>query len=198
MRAFIYLFVLVFFVGCGPKYVIKNSYQAPKDKNSLECTKICASTKQSCDKICTKKYETCKQDAYNRAKEISNIEFIKYNEEYTLYQDELRVYRNKKFTWDRNFNSKYRDYKYFSKKCSRKSDKYSCVRQGELSVELRILKRRKPIIPFVPLKPSFNNIYENELKSCNKTCNCQNEYDNCFINCGGTITPYKICVSNCD
>jgi hypothetical protein len=198
MRYFLFLVVILFSVGCSPKYIVKNQYIPPKEESLLVCVDNCASAKKICLENCDTSYKICEQDAYNRAKDISNIENIQYDKEYTNYQNSLNLYRTDMRIWQRNFDNRSSDYRYFLDRCRHAHDVFACKRQDALHVELQQMKIRKPMKPIEPVKPIFSSIYNNELKRCSKTCNCEANYDSCFISCGGEIVPYRMCIANCD
>lgn len=198
MRYLVFLIVLVFSAGCGPKYVVKNQYIAPRDASGLACTNTCARDKALCLQTCQTTYQVCEQDAYNRAKDISNLENLKYDKAYTSYLYELKVHKRELFLWQQIFDKKYMDFSYFTSKCEKDRDKFACARGHELRDELGHMKRNKPLKPTAPHKPRYADIYNQELQQCSKSCNCESIYDSCFVSCGGDVIPFRMCVSNCE
>ena len=197
MRYFLLLLSL-FFLGCSPKYVLKNHYIPSSKEGFVGCVQECDSKRDRCEKEAVETYEICRQDAYNRTKDIYQIELIAYEKEYTLYLKELNFFSSSHFSWQNRFNLVYQDYKYFLDKCHKHKDSYACARQGELDVNLKDLRLRKPLKPREPLRLNFNEMYEKELLTCKASNNCLNEYDKCYTSCGGEVVPYRICVENCD
>lgn len=198
MRYILFFIVLVFSVGCSPKYVIKNQYIPPKEPSMLSCVNICAKDKTLCLQNCQTTYNICEQSAYSRAKDISNMENLKYEKSYAHYLYALKRYKQELLFWQQTFDKRYMDFSYFTKKCQNDKDKFACKRQQELYKELNNIKANKPFEPSLPLKPRFSDIYNQELQSCSKSCHCESIYDSCFVSCGGEIIPYKMCVSNCE
>lgn len=187
-----------FFLGCTPKYVIKNQYKPANNANFVQCSQSCNLQRQTCQENADFEYKICSQDAHNRAKDISNLEFLAYEKEYQQYLDAMNSYRRIHTSWKREFNFTYKDFVYFQEQCKTRKEKYACYRERELDKALKYMRHYKPILPQEPNKPSFQSIYKKELKNCLKSSKCDSEYDKCYISCGGEVIPHKVCVSNCD
>lgn len=198
MHKYILILLALFLVGCSPKYVVKKQYIAPKDKSFAGCVKTCEIEKKVCDQDCKNQYDTCLNNAYSRSKDISNIEFVKYNEYYEEYLLKLRDYKSYRYRFDKNYLMIKDDYKYFHKQCVKTKEYYACHRKTELKNKMIKMRHNRMVHPQEPLKPSFQAILKDQQSFCKSDCGCSDSFDRCYINCGGEIVPYKFCVKNCD
>ena len=198
MHKYILILVALFLVGCSPKYVIKNQYIAPKDKAFSTCVKKCEVQKKECLRTANEDYQICINSAYNRAKEISNEQFLKYDRSYEEYLLDYRDFKRYKHEYARDYRKLESDYNYFSKECHTKKDNFTCRRENELKNRLLVLKRDRLKRPEEPKKPSFNRILKSQQNLCRVNNSCSKSFDICYVNCGGEVIPYRFCVKNCD
>ncbi len=198
MTRYLFLSFILFITGCAPEYMVKNIYIPPVGVTAKKCINQCEIIRKNCESSCNLKYNQCINDAYKRAKDIKALEDIEYQKRYNRYKMALDNYRLRLYTWQSQYDSSYKDYNYFSSKCRVNKDAYACDRQRDLRYTIDKLLRVKPIHPKIPYQKSFEQIYNNEKSVCQSNCNCQKDYDVCFLNCGGEIQMKKICISNCD
>ncbi len=190
--------VFIFFVGCAPQYAIKNQYIPPIKSKSNICLKNCALDKQACQTRCEEDYSDCLSYANERAKKIQVRSDENYKKRYARYLTRLNDYNLNIFDWQNRYDERYSDWKYFNDKCSKNGDKYACDREEDLRYIIRKLKINRPREPREPRYISFDEILAKQQKTCSRKCGCQDNYDSCFLSCGGEIVPHKICVKNCD
>lgn len=198
MYKIVLVIVAVFLAGCTPRYVVKNQYVPSQDTGFTQCISAYEAEKNICEQNCRADYQVCLDSAYERAKSIHELQLIKYNELYENYLFEFRVYKTYKFEFDRNYRNLERDYRYFSKECSKKKNGFTCRRKNELINSMEIMKRDRLRRPRVPKKPSLNTIVKNQQSYCISNCSCSKKFDIGYENCGGKIISYKYCVENCD
>lgn len=199
MYKYIFFVSLTFFlVGCSPKYVIKNQYIPAQEKSFAQCANNCEKEKMICEQDCSNIYQTCLNDAYTRAKDISGIEFVKYDNLYEEYLFKLRDYESYKHKFNKKYKKTERDFVYFKNQCIKTKDLYACKRQRELHNTLTNMKQNMLQRPFEPRRPSFKKILYKQQSYCKSDCGCSSSFDRCYINCGGEIVPYRLCISNCD
>jgi len=198
MYGFLILLSALLFSGCGPRYVIKNQYIPPTQTNSQKCLNQCAQARGACQAQCQQRYQYCLDDAYGKAKAVEQEELRAYDMAYMRYQMDFTQFRHRLHTWERDYHDYGRDLSHFQSRCEREKDAYSCKRRDELRNHLNRMKRDRPREPWVPVRPSFEDILVNQQSFCTTNCGCEQTYDNCFVGCGGTVIPHKICVENCD
>ncbi len=198
MYKYILIFISLFLVGCSPKYVTKNQYIAPKEKNFSQCARKCEIKKIECLKEAKKEYKTCLNKAYLRAKEISDEEFLKYDRDYEDFLLEFQDFKNYKYTFDKDYRNIESDYNYFLKECYSKKDSFTCRRKDELRGSLLLMQKDMIKQPREPKRPSFNGILKAQQNLCRFDNSCSKNFDICYVNCGGEVIPYRFCVKNCD
>ncbi len=198
MYKYVLIVVALFLIGCSPKYVTKNQYVASKEQGFGTCVKRCEVQKQECQLKSKEEYKVCLDDAYNRAKDISAEQFVKYDIDYEEFLLEFRDFKYYKYEFDKNYSILERDYNYFSKECNSKKDEFTCRRKNELKDTLEMMKRDKLKKPREPKKPSFNRILKSQQNLCKIDNSCSTNFDMCYIKCGGEVIPYRFCVKNCD
>ena len=192
------LFLILFLSGCVPRYTIKHLYIPPVGTKAKQCLQTCKDERVACDIKCQDSYNNCLNKAFLRAKDIKGIEDTNYDKAYESYLQKLNEYKNHMLSWQSEYDKDRSDWSYFQSKCKNRHDRYACSRVNELSWTLRKMINIKPKEPQAPIKKSFVQILKNEQKVCKSDCGCQNDYDTCFLNCGGEIQLKKICIANCD
>lgn len=194
-----FLLVLVLLLGgCGPRYVIKNQYIPPTASQAQSCLNHCTLLRQSCQNQCQKDYQYCLDEAYSKAKVVEVEELRSFERAYGHYDMDRMRYEHDVRRWQRDYYDYSRDLSYYQSQCERKKDAYACKKRDELRRFMSRLSHEKPREPRAPIRPSFEQILVNQQSFCTTECGCEQSYDNCFVGCGGTIIPHKICVENCD
>ncbi len=197
MYRFFPLFLTFLFIGCSPRYIIKNEYIATAN-TSQACIDNCAFVRQGCQDRCQQNYQYCLNDAYNKARAVEAEEQRSYDIAYSRYRMDMMQYDMAFHRWQRDYDHYSRDLSYFQHKCESGKDGYACQRQDELRRILGHIRRERPSEPWVPVRPTFEQILVNQQSFCTTNCGCEQGYDNCFAGCGGVVIPHKICVENCD
>ncbi|WP_024954200.1 hypothetical protein [Sulfurospirillum arcachonense] len=198
MHKYILILLALFLVGCSPKYVVKKQYIPKKEKSFAGCVQTCEVEKSVCKQDCKNQFDFCMSDAYTRSKDISNIEFLKYDEEYEEYLLKLSDYKRHRHQFDRNYRKVENDYRYFRKRCARTKKHYPCYREHELNKKLLHMRSNVIVYPVAPIKPSFEAILVKQQSFCKSNCGCDESFDRCYVECGGAVVPYKFCIKNCD
>ncbi|QIR75469.1 hypothetical protein FA592_04220 [Sulfurospirillum diekertiae] len=184
--------------GCGPRYVIKNEYIPPASALSQTCLNNCSHIRQGCQNQCQQNYQYCLDDAYAKAKAVEVSEQRAYEIAYSRYQMDYTEYQFALQRWQRDYYDYSRDLSHYQSQCERDKDGYACKKRDELHHYLNRLSHDRPREPWVPVRPTFEQILVNQQSFCTTNCGCELSYDNCFVGCGGQVIPHKICVENCD
>ncbi|MBV5279411.1 MAG: hypothetical protein J0647_10385 [Campylobacteraceae bacterium] len=198
MYTYILIAILLLFTGCGPRYVIKNQYIPPQAGVAKGCLDNCSAIRSSCQDQCQRRYQYCLDDAYGKAKAVEQDELRAYDMAYNRYLMDFSQFQHRARNWDRDYFDYSRDFNHFQLQCERQKDAYSCQKRDEVRNHMNRMKRDKPREPWVPSKPSFEQILVTQQSFCSTNCGCEQTYDNCFVGCGGQVIPHKICVENCD
>ncbi len=195
---FVSIFFMLVFVGCGPKYIVKNSYISPSNQSEKKCVSRCEEYLSDCRINCEINYNNCISSAFDRAKKIDKITEENYRKKYNKYLRKLDRYNYQMADWQNEYDKNNRDLKYFRDKCINNKDKYACDRENDLRYEINTILRHKPYKPKHPQRLSFHDILLQQQNMCQKNCGCQSDYNVCFTSCGGKIISRKICIENCD
>lgn len=197
-RVFFLISVALLCVGCGPRYVVKNNYIPPTSGNAKECLSICEQSSQLCQKSCQSRYQICLDSAMIKAQEIEQRERKEYDIAYQRYQMDYMIYQREFHRWKRDYNNYSRDLSYFHNLCERERDGNACRKRDDLRRYLSRLSHERPEEPWIPARPTYEQILVNQQSFCTTQCGCEQQYDTCFVGCGGQVIPYKMCVENCD
>lgn len=191
-------FIALMFVGCGPRYVIKNEYIPPRQSSSSKCLEQCSWVRQNCQAQCQQNYQYCLDDAHHKAKALEISELRAYDVAYMHYRMEWGQYQHRLHDWERAYHEYSRDLSHYQRECERDKKSSACRKRDEISTHLNHLKHKRPYEPRMPIRPSFEHILADQQSYCSTDCGCDQAYDHCFVGCGGTVIPHKICVENCD
>ncbi len=193
---FIFLISLIAF-SCSPRYEIIYIYHPPKDFQGKKCLEKCKSNKLKCKRDCLNRKRKCYKDAIRLAQDLYKERVEIYEKEYKNYLSSYKHYKDELKDWEYRKRELEQSYYYFDKLC--KSDKRFC---GDKDFYYKLLidwKTKRPYPPDKPKKPSLTEVI-NQQKNvlCNFSCGCEEDYNECFKECGGKIEIKKVCVENCD
>ncbi len=194
LKIFLAIFTIWLFSGCSPKYQITQEYIAPSEQEAKTCIKSCYLQMRECEDACKIRFENCK----NKAQKVGQENYQKKMKEYVhnleKYADDLREYEQRY----EHCEDRREDY-YNLLEISCKGDS-KCIKKG-------LFNRRVPfcrfdndsfIEPIKPRKPDLQmEIDRATNKLCQVDCNCQKNYDKCYVSCGGEIITKKECIENC-
>jgi len=180
----------------SPRYIVKYKYVPPE--NSKECLKSCEVKFEECQKSCNEKFQMCISKSWEEARRIYQAEFQSYKERLKSYNRRRRTYLSDVTEWNEQIKKIYRDYRFFSSLCKRTKERFACEQKQELRELLNALQDEKPEEPQKPEKPSLNRIFHQVSSKCSANCKCEELFNNCFVSCGGTLIPYKMCIENCE
>lgn len=198
MKQLLLLIFTVFFIGCGPKFVVNKEYVAPQGDGSTACITVCEQERRDCEFTCKGDYETCMNRAGSRANIVYQKALNSYEHAYAVYEEDLYFYKKKRQKHEKQTQFIIRDYEFFTQQCSKHKEPYACKRQDELRKTLHQLKLSLPLRPSPPRSPVFSRILEQEQRGCHNQCGCLIQYDSCFSRCGGKVLFHKECVDGCE
>ena len=172
-------------------------YHPPDTEEGKKCIEKCKLERDRCNNICAKKKRKCYEEAIKVGKNIYELKLKEYEIEYKNYLERYRSYKDELWEWERRRNELDNNYLYFSHLCA--TEKRFCSEKDFYLKLLRNLEYRRPIAPTRPVKPDLSRIIEEQKrKLCKLNCNCSEEFNICFQNCGGEIEIKKICVEHCE
>jgi hypothetical protein len=77
--------VLIFLVGCSPKYDIIEIFIPPKTAKEKKCVEVCLRDLKECNKKCNYKYNQCLKNAHNKAIKIFPKKIKEYDSKMRKY-----------------------------------------------------------------------------------------------------------------
>jgi len=189
----------LFFTACSPKYVIKTLYTQPTTNQGKTCVKECNVKRKTCQIHCNQKRDDCLEHAKKRAKANFPSILDEYNHVMYQYEIEINRYDVAISSWNRRHIRLEEQFKTYRELCDKKKNKksYECRRAREIDRELESVDAVEPKSPPRPNKPILSEEIKIAQKSCSNKCGCKDEYNNCFVSCGGVLDYKKICVENC-
>ncbi len=188
---------LLFLVGCGPRYVIRNRYEPPPFTEARKCLSRCEQELKHCQSQCLAQRQKCLVQANNQVAKLYPQLLATYSADLRVYEQKFARYQAELMAWETRFKRLYEDYRYFKGICHKEKDPYACKRQKELHQTLNDLEHHRPYRPAKPQKPDLARLLKNFRSTCMFKCNCQQIYDACFVKCGGSIIPERICIDHC-
>lgn len=195
------LISVIFFIGiiysCSPRYEIAYIYNPPSTEEGKKCVEKCKIERIKCNNICAKKRNRCYKEAIEVGKKIYKLKLEEYKVEYKDYLEKYRDYRNELWNWESRKRELENNYLYFSSLCA--TEKRFCSEKDFYYRLLREWEYKEPIKPEKPSKPNLSKIIEEQKqKLCRLNCNCTEEFNICFQNCGGKLEIKRICVEYCE
>jgi len=192
--------VALLLTACSPKYVVKTVYIQPSTKQEKVCVQECNVKRQTCQIHCNQKRDNCLVEAEKKAKESFPSMLDEYDYIMHQYEREQNRYEVEIASWDRNHHHLEEKFQTYRRLCDNKKDRksYECRRAREIDSELESIEAIEPTAPPHPHEPILAEEIKKAQSSCSNNCGCQDDYDNCFVSCGGTLDYKKICVENCN
>ena len=187
---------VIFISGCSPVYVVKNEYIPSNDR---VCLKKCQTDRIQCQKECNSDFSRCVAQAKEKAYEMAKKEEKIYNKRFLAYLKDKDRFDFEILEWRDRYDVVYRDWNYFREECKKNpKNSYACERRDDLRAVIKRMLKSKPKSPKMPKKVTFEKIFKDLQSGCERDCGCQELFDSCFVSCGGSIYPHRICVRNCD
>ncbi len=204
LRLLSILFISWLLIACGPNMSTVTDYYPPASDSGLRCVSRANQDRDSCNDNNKKRLVQCQENAAYEAEEA-------YSEAKNTYTIALENYIWEDERYDRN-------YAHYEKQ------KQLLIQEGELQyircsddvkmqqikkfptceklLKIALMKADKlhpPTAPERPYAPDKNLIYKRLKAKCNNLIiNCEQNFNQAYIACGGNITNRQVCVSNCD
>ena len=172
MERFSFVFLVAGLHGCAtPRYQTLYRHQAPVDQGGQVCVAQCQARLAMCRGDCAQAYQACSKSIVPLAASRYTAAMEHYAAEIESYARELRHYEMQLWLgWGRG----------------------SCCGPD----------------PYVgwpawypdppPAMPSREAVFAQlRREKCQDDCGCLNDYDSCFVHCGGRIVPEVQCLGDC-
>ncbi len=188
MKYIVLIIGMLLFTACSPKYKIVKEYHPPKTTATTPQTSICLGTcqtkRQACKSSCKSAFNTCKIKADQIAKE-------RYTKQMQYYTQALERYVN-----DVNIQMQFSAFDYYS------DSFYLPYARGPFYGHANSLFWYDPMPIYSygprPQRPSLKQeIRKAQAEFCDLDCGCTQQFDDCYIGCGGEVTSKKVCIENC-
>jgi len=189
--------------ACGPKMKTITDYYPPTTDNGLRCVTRANQDRASCDQNnktifaeCTEKAVYDADRAYLQAKNDYTIALENY-----IVADDHYDYNYAHYEKQKRLLVQEGELKYI-----RCSDDVKMQHIEEFPKCEKLLKKAKkkadklrpPTVPVKPYAPNRDRIYKQMKSKChNLLNNCEQNFNQSYIACGGSISNRQVCVSNC-
>lgn len=190
------ILVATLVAGCTAKPVYEVHYEfiPPKTEAGLACTERAAQTKRQCISGCAARYDAC------IARADSGVEKA-YNEEYQRYAGRLREYQREMELHHYKYKERDEEREYLEKR--RSEEKARCKHEGQCQEYTEVKDKlwrlpSTPEPPDEPDEPTRTSVRAQLRSACNNDCGCEHQFNVDYVACGGQVTPYNMCVLNCE
>ncbi len=195
MRFLVFLFLCLFLNACGgPRYEIRYRYLPSQD---LPCVKSCEEKFLRCKEEIRREREKCLENSRKEALKLYQEALKAYKKELKTYRERLALYQEEISTFQEKEETLRADYQFFKKMCREKDEGYACSRAKELRKRLKKLAAERPSPPEKPVKPRIEDFLDPLTALCPEGKACEEQFQKCFLACGGALIPERICVENC-
>lgn len=178
-------------LSCAPQYETRYELIPPKNVSALQCLKPCEAKLQQCNMSCTQRFDACSVKAAQQAQ----LELPKRMQEYevalAVWRERYNHYLQDKMHYDMRRDQA----RAMRELClSTQSDPKACPHTPHMAWSDRPIEpENKPEPP--TLVSLTNTIRE---ATCQRNCQCDDQYRSCYSSCGGGVKPHQICVKNCN
>jgi len=204
MRQQLYSLALLVFISllsacvAPPQYKTEYQLIPPQSANGQACIAQCEQRVQACEQQFTQQVKQCALRAAQQAKQEMPGRLAQWEQSIAVWEQYARRYERDLDFYEikRRHRRLTRDLYYDD--CRRDNDEDRDCRRPLLFYDDDWLDRpRSPGPP--PKRPTLESVTAQiQQKSCAKQSPCSERFRQCFASCGGTVTPYKVCVGgNC-
>ncbi len=195
MRKYFVVFWIFLLCACGgPKYEIRYRYLPPEDP---ACLRTCEEKFSRCKESFRQERQKCLERSRKEAVKLYEEALKEYERDLALYQERLSLYRKEMLAFREKEAALRGDYRFFKKTCEERNEQYACLRAQELRKILKEMAGEKPSRPEKPSKPRLEEFLAPLRELCREEKLCEERFQKCFLACGGTLVPERICVKNC-
>jgi hypothetical protein len=198
IKVYILASAILLICSCAPKYKIVHDYTPPTSTYGLSClNKQCHKQNLYCQNLCLEQYTHCQQLQEQNAIDDFNQILGEYYAKLELHQSKLDLYfqKQKIYLQDKKFLK--RKQKHALEQCeSKQLNKHNCPNYKKFKKKLK--KLNKPYKPHKPFKPTLRQTIVDYQKFCHNDCQCKENFNQCYVGCGGQVNSRKICIDNCD
>lgn len=184
--------------GCAPQYEVRYAFTPPVSASGLSCLNRCDTQTRACNLQCEQQFSQCSAKAEQQAKATLPALLSEYDTHLMGWQREMERYETDLRFYDMELRQRELQQDLRQMTCERDGkESSSCHHQHALLRGLPFLNepRRPDSAPNRPTLASETARIRD--LTCSKTCQCDEEYRQCYTSCGGAVKPYQFCVQNC-
>jgi len=169
--------------GCAsPQYVTHTSYIPPADSGGLACVESCHSRLQTCQADCKARRDACVSRIEPKVMATFQDELRRYEIQRRQYEADRRAWElDRQFDWTVGYGWGWPYHHPY----------YSSFWLTDRPYYWRDLPKPPPA---PSLKATRARVIHQE---CDVACGCQQQFDQCYVGCGGTVKRTTVCVKNC-
>ena len=186
LRVFALLLGVVLLAGCAqsPVYDTYTRFTPPAGVDGKQCLQQCHEQLETCRKECAQAYQIC-------AKEVEPEVQAAFRQALDDYEHQRKLYEQQRVDYERDrlFDRGMRGGVYYG----------PGMYAGPFYTSGFWLTDSIPIrAPIAPKAPSEAQIRTQVTEQhCSQNCGCQSAYEQCFIDCGGEIERFPVCIAHC-
>ncbi len=184
--------------ACSPEYKIVHDYIPPHDNRGLTCIdRKCSANRQQCQFQCNEGFKTCLIDQEEIARDNFPEQLSDYYHQMDIYHVKMEQYHHEYERYQqRNRHLRHLQDKALKFCQQKKIEKHQCSDFHHFKKKRN--KLYQPYAPSEPMKPSLTNSIHHMQQSCTHNCQCDQQFDKCYIGCGGKVNSRKVCIENCN
>lgn len=168
--------------GCAsPRYVPQTSYIPPQGTQAQMCIQGCQTKLQACQADCTARRNACVAKIEPQVDQAFQEALKRYEIQRQQYEADRQSWMmDRQFDWAVGYGWPYPYHRHY----------YSSFWLTD-----RPYYNQPPVPPPAPSKQAIRAQMIQE--HCNVPCDCQHQFDQCYVGCGGTVQHRMVCVENC-
>lgn len=208
MRERLYDLALLMFISllsacvAPPQYKTEYQLIPPQSANGQACIQQCEQRVQACEQQFTQQVQQCAVQAAQQAKQEMPGRLAQWEQSIAVWEQYARRYERDLDFYEikRRHRRLMRDSYYDNCRRDNSEDddnERDCWRSPLFYDDDWLDRPRSPGPP--PKRPTLERVTAQiQKKNCSLKNDCNERFRQCFAACGGTVTPYKVCVGgNC-
>jgi hypothetical protein len=186
---------LILLAGCTPVYQVMSNYTPPGSEAGQHCLRLtCQNERQICNSQCYENYIQCqkiqKQQALDYFEQSHDRLLKAYRYDYDEYLLDLSQYSHDK----ERLRNKLREAQKICDNGINVAQQKGCLQYEQSTEKMALLKKTSE--PFEP--KTREEVIKQYQANCAKSCPvCTENYNLCYVGCGGQLEQTRVCIRNC-
>lgn len=200
---FIILLLTLVITACGPRLEQVKNYVPPIGENGLACIQMAQTDRQSCNDNNTYLVRACNDKAERESYDALQTRERQYTAELEQFIDLQKDFNNARAAYNEQRRLIMRDGELAYIRCSNdinlaQLEQFPQCKRFFDEAEKKADRLLVPREPLSPVKPNHADILRELSRNCSsQTTDCNQNFDDAYISCGGQINFSTICVDNC-